>query len=58
MVPDPAPVNVEASFPFGARREQAEPAAIKAILDAIGTGPRIVETEWAHGGGHRPVETA
>ncbi len=22
------------------------------------TGPRIVETEWAHGGGHRPIEIA
>lgn len=24
--------------------------------EVIDTGPRIVETEWAHGGGHRPVE--
>jgi glyoxylase-like metal-dependent hydrolase (beta-lactamase superfamily II)/rhodanese-related sulfurtransferase len=24
--------------------------------DAVGPGPRIVETEWAHAGGHRPVD--
>jgi diguanylate cyclase (GGDEF)-like protein len=39
VVPDPAPVDVAASFPFGVRREQAEPAAVKAILESIGTGP-------------------
>lgn len=39
VVPDPAPVEVGATFPFGSRREQAEPQAVRAILDAIGTGP-------------------
>jgi diguanylate cyclase (GGDEF)-like protein len=32
-------VDVAASFPFGVRREQADPAAVKSILDSIGTGP-------------------
>ena len=38
MVPDPSPVEVGAAFPFAARREQAEPEAVQAILTAIGTG--------------------
>lgn len=39
VVPDPSPVEVGASFPFGERREQADPQAVAAILEAIGTGP-------------------
>lgn len=39
VVPDPSPVEVGASFPFGMLRQQAEPAAVEAILDSIGTGP-------------------
>jgi diguanylate cyclase (GGDEF)-like protein len=39
VVPDPSPVEVGAAFPFAARREQAEPEAVQAILTAIGTGP-------------------
>ncbi len=39
VVPDPSPVVVDAAFPFGARREQAEPQAVRAIMEAIGTGP-------------------
>jgi diguanylate cyclase (GGDEF)-like protein len=33
------PVAVGATFPLAQRRQQAEPAAVMAILDAIGTGP-------------------
>lgn len=39
VVPDPSPVLVASAFPFGARRAQPEPQAVRAILDAIGTGP-------------------
>jgi diguanylate cyclase (GGDEF)-like protein len=39
VVPDPSPVDVCAVFPFGTAREQAEPQAVRAILEAIGTGP-------------------
>ncbi len=39
VVPDPSPVEVGATFPFGMLRQQAEPAAVEAILSAIGTGP-------------------
>lgn len=39
VVPWPSPVEVGATFPLGSRREQAEPQAVRAILEAIGTGP-------------------
>ncbi len=39
VVPWPSPVEVGATFPLGARRAQAEPQAVRAILEAIGTGP-------------------
>ena len=39
VVPDPAPVPLAAAFAFGSRRQQAEPAAVQAILETIGTGP-------------------
>lgn len=39
VIPEPAPVEVTAAFPFGSRREQADPQAVSAILEAIGTGP-------------------
>ena len=39
VVPDDGRVSVGAAFPFGQRRQQADPAAVRAILEAIGTGP-------------------
>ncbi len=39
VVPDPAPVELGAAFPLGRFREVPEQAAVRAILDAIGTGP-------------------
>ncbi len=39
VVPDEPDVQVGAAFAFGQRRQQAEPAAVLAILEAIGTGP-------------------
>ena len=39
VVPDPSPVAVGASFPFGMVRQQAEAGAVDSILAAIGTGP-------------------
>lgn len=39
VIPDQPDVEVGAAFAFGKRREQAEPAAVLAILEAIGTGP-------------------
>ncbi|HEX3928626.1 MAG TPA: diguanylate cyclase [Gemmatimonadales bacterium] len=39
VVPDAPPVSVNAAFPFGVRREQADVTATAAILEAIGTGP-------------------
>lgn len=39
VVPDPSPVPLGAAFPFGEQREQAEPQQVRAILEAIGTGP-------------------
>lgn len=39
VVPDESPVELGAVFPIGSLREVAEPAAVRAILDTIGTGP-------------------
>ncbi len=39
MIPDEAVIEIGASFAFGARREQGDPVAVRAILEAIGTGP-------------------
>jgi diguanylate cyclase (GGDEF)-like protein len=39
VVPEPAPVETGGVFPLGSRREAPEAAAVRAILDAIGTGP-------------------
>lgn len=39
VVSDEHEVDVSAAFAFGHRREQADPAAVRAILEAIGTGP-------------------
>src|ERR1700709_1232455 len=36
---DAATVPVSAIFPFGVARSQADPVAVRAILEAIGTGP-------------------
>jgi diguanylate cyclase (GGDEF)-like protein len=36
---DLAPVSVSAVFPFGTARTQADPSAVRSILEAIGTGP-------------------
>ena len=39
IVAEDAGVQIGAAFAFGQRRQQAEPAAVRAILEAIGTGP-------------------
>ncbi len=39
VVPDDAEVSVSSAFPFETNRSQADAAAVRAILDAIGTGP-------------------
>jgi diguanylate cyclase (GGDEF)-like protein len=39
VVPWPSPIEVGATFALGSRREQADPQAVRAILEAIGTGP-------------------
>ncbi len=39
VVPAEVEVSVAAAFAFGQRRQQAEPAAVRSILEAIGTGP-------------------
>ncbi|MES2124426.1 MAG: diguanylate cyclase [Gemmatimonadota bacterium] len=39
VVPEDHDTEVGAAFPFGQRRQQAEPAAVRTILEAIGTGP-------------------
>jgi len=39
VVPEESPVELGAAYPFAARREQPEPQAVRAILEAIGVGP-------------------
>ncbi|MGH7584572.1 MAG: diguanylate cyclase, partial [Gemmatimonadales bacterium] len=39
VVPPDIEVSVTAVFPVGVERPQADPVAVRAILDAIGTGP-------------------
>ncbi len=39
VVPDDSEVSVSAAFVFGAHRNQPDAAAVRSILDAIGTGP-------------------
>lgn len=39
VIPDEAVIEIGASFAFGARREQGDAVAVRAILEAIGTGP-------------------
>ena len=39
VVPDAAEVSVGAAFAFGQKRQPADPSAVRAILEAIGTGP-------------------
>lgn len=39
VIPDQAMIEIGAAFAFGVRREQADPTAVRTILDAIGTGP-------------------
>jgi diguanylate cyclase (GGDEF)-like protein len=39
VVPDDVPVNLGNAFSLTLYRRQADPVAVKAILDAIGTGP-------------------
>src|ERR1700749_3093932 len=39
MPDEAAAVEVSTGFPFGTARTQADPVAVRAILEAIGTGP-------------------
>jgi diguanylate cyclase (GGDEF)-like protein len=39
VVPDPSPVDVGAAFGFGKLRDEAEPKAVRAVLESIGMGP-------------------